>query len=884
MTKMRKVLALLLTLATLLNGLPALAAEETAQPEEAAQTETAEAPQEQAPAVDTETSEDAAPAADTEVPEDAAPAADAEVPEDAAPAVDAEVPEDAAPAADTETPEDPVEEVAPVQQEPADEQVPDAEDPAPEEEAVLTPDGEQPAAQESAEEQSAVPESREVFSVETETGTVKRLLEGTGTKDAIVLTPGKRVENLFPIGGGTVKDYYKLTLKTPGVLGISGESAVKPIDLLLLDYKGNTIETMAGIDLSKHTTRELTAGTYYLVFSKTGAGAGVYSFTPTFNAVSVTEPETFEKPNNTKAKASTASLNTAVVGHFSVTDDEDWYKLTLPKSGKVRFDAVCLLSGVDYELQASDGFVVFSKHGASDHGTGENRVSSVQADVIGGTYYLRVTSADVGKYTFQVKFTAANETFADAVGACANSFWTAHVLKANTVYNGQIAENSSVDVFKFTVGGEKDIVELVAATKLPKVRYQIYDKDRTLLKTIESSWTSASVAGKVDEKLPLGKGVYYLVVRGTDGFTGAYSFQLKAKNQFAPIIRTASNVVGGILLEWDDFEAVKYRVYYKTTGSWQIAGYSTGTSYVFRNVKPNTKYTFTIRSMDKNGKFASAGYDTKGISIRYYAAPTMKSATLLTGGIKVDWTASAGVSKYAFFVRPPKGTWSKVGTVAGTSYTYTKVKNNTTYEFMVRGVTADGKTYLTGEKDKGIQRTFLSAPKITSATVENDGIHLSWSRQEGVAKFRLFYKVGSGKWNKVEDTNKTSTVVKKLPTGKTYDFTLRCVDAKGKEYTSAFYSPGKRVLYLATPKLLAPASITANSAKISWNASAGAPKYRVFLRVKGGNWKNVADVTATSYVLTKLKAKTSYEFMVRALSADGKTLLSGYEIRTFKTK
>lgn len=80
---------------------------------------------------------------------------------------------------------------------------------------------------------------------------------------------------------------------------------------------------------------------------------------------------------------------------------------------------------------------------------------------------------------------------------------------------------------------------------------------------------------------------------------------------------------------------------------------------------------------------------------------------------------------------------------------------------------------------------------------------------------------------------------------------------------------------LATPRI---SNVIAghNCNNIYWNKVRGAVKYRVFMQEKG-NWKRIADTTATSFShkVNGNKDQT-YKYTVRCISADGKRFTSDY--------
>ncbi len=71
---------------------------------------------------------------------------------------------------------------------------------------------------------------------------------------------------------------------------------------------------------------------------------------------------------------------------------------------------------------------------------------------------------------------------------------------------------------------------------------------------------------------------------------------------------------------------------------------------------------------------------------------------------------------------------------------------------------------------------------------------MKWNAVGGAAKYRVFYRIGSGVWTQVAgDETGTSKTVTGLEKGITYTFTVRCVSADGKAYTSSYAAVGKKI-------------------------------------------------------------------------------------------
>ena len=306
-------------------------------------------------------------------------------------------------------------------------------------------------------------------------------------------------------------------------------------------------------------------------------------------------------------------------------------------------------------------------------------------------------------------------------------------------------------------------------------------------------------------------------------------------------------------------------------------GDTTGTSYVYRGATSGTKYTFTIRPMDKDAKSYLSGYDAAGASITYIAPPVITKLHNTNKGIQVTWAASKGAVNYRVFYRQgTKGSWSVVGDTTGTTiYTKDKLTGNTLYNFTVRAIAADARSYASSYDPNGKSITYLDAPKLVSANVGNNGITVTWNKVPGAEQYRVFYKNSKNQWTKAADTTGTSAVIKRLAFGRSYTFTVRCMNEKATTYTSGYDAAGISVANLDLPVFTVAA--VQGGAVIKWDAVDGAAKYRVYCRQSGQSaWTALTNTTATSYQAKNLKSKTAYTFTVRCISADGKAYTSGY--------
>ena len=82
-----------------------------------------------------------------------------------------------------------------------------------------------------------------------------------------------------------------------------------------------------------------------------------------------------------------------------------------------------------------------------------------------------------------------------------------------------------------------------------------------------------------------------------------------------------------------------------------------------------------------------------------------------------------------------------------------------------------------------VARASLATPKISKAESVYGGVKLTWNKVNGAAKYRVYYKGRKG-WTRMVDTTSTSYIDKDVSSGRNYTYTVRCISADGKSFTS----------------------------------------------------------------------------------------------------
>ena len=348
-----------------------------------------------------------------------------------------------------------------------------------------------------------------------------------------------------------------------------------------------------------------------------------------------------------------------------------------------------------------------------------------------------------------------------------------------------------------------------------------------------------------------------------------------AKTSLAtPKISKAESVNGGVKISWNKVKgAVKYRVYYKGSKGWTRLADTTSTSYTDSKVSSGKTYTYTVRCINSSATKFTSGYDSKGTTVKYISAPKITKAESINGGVKISWNKSNGAEKYRVYYKGSKG-WTRLADTTSTSYTDSKVSSGKTYTYTVRCINSSATKFTSGYDSKGTTVKYISAPKITKAESINGGVKISWNKSNGAEKYRVYYK-GSKGWTRLADTTSTAYTDKAVSSGKNYTYTVRCISADAKKFTSGYNSTGKSIKYVAAPKI-SKTEATYNSIKISWDKVNGAEKYRVY-RKDTNSWTKLADTTSTTFTDNNVNAEKTYSYTVRCINSSANKFTSGYD-------
>ena len=348
-----------------------------------------------------------------------------------------------------------------------------------------------------------------------------------------------------------------------------------------------------------------------------------------------------------------------------------------------------------------------------------------------------------------------------------------------------------------------------------------------------------------------------------------------------PKINNCVSVDEGVRIQWNTVSgAEKYRVYYKNSkGNWVKMGDTAANSFVDTDVKSGATYTYTVRCINSAGTAFTSGYDSTGYKYTYnMSTPSITSMTSSASGVTIKWGSVVNARKYRVYYKGNDG-WIKLAEVTGTSYTHSDAVFGKTYTYTVRCIKSDSSRFTSSYNSSGwTHKHYLNTPTISGFESTTKGVKIKWNSVTGAQKYRVYYKNSKGNWVKMGETTGNSFVDDDVRTGKSYTYTVRCIDNSLFAFMSDYDKNGKKYTYtlqLATPNITSCTSVS-DGIKISWGAVPGANKYRVYYKGKDG-WKKIAETGNTYYLDTDVRSGNSYTYTVRCITDNGKDFASGYD-------
>ena len=302
-------------------------------------------------------------------------------------------------------------------------------------------------------------------------------------------------------------------------------------------------------------------------------------------------------------------------------------------------------------------------------------------------------------------------------------------------------------------------------------------------------------------------------------------------------------------------------------------GALTGTSYPHTGLTAERTYYYWIRALTDAGAKGpwSVRLDATakaGLTAPVLAAPVL-TATPGLSLVTISWQPVEDAATYELWVRegadPPQQLDD--GALTDTTFTHTGFTSAGTYSYTGRTVTAEGEKSPWAPQVDAALTDILALP-VLAATPGDVRIELSWQPVTGADSYEIRVYDTVTHWDRLDDGALTSTSFPHtgLTTGRTYYYWVRARTAAGAQ--------GPWSERVAAPALAAPvltATPAAGQVTLTWQPVAGADRYQIQVWDSVDGWDQLDDgaLTSTSFPHTGLTTGRTYNYWVRALSAEG---------------
>lgn len=448
------------------------------------------------------------------------------------------------------------------------------------------------------------------------------------------------------------------------------------------------------------------------------------------------------------------------------------------------------------------------------------------------------------------------------------SNYTFSELKTDTTYSIKVRSKNSAGSSDYSVAIYAKTLE-----EIPKVPQVISANASTRSATI--SWNAVDGAKTYEVNF---NGTIEVTSKTTVTFNGlnpstTYSYTVKAKNgagaspaSSVKTVRTsqelpsspqqisASAAEKSITVRWNPIsDATSYDVFFNGT-----IQNTPLTSITFTDLKPDTKYTYKVRSINGAGVSQySTLYEvrTNKETPVVLTTPNQVNAIIDSRGLVITWTLVKNAESYDVSIN------GIIQSVQNNMFTVKNPLPDTTYEYSVRAKNKDGSSEFSNIKTIRTQGIAPNVPNITKGTTTESSISLSWEKVINATEYELDFN------GTLKSTTDASVVFTNLEPNTYYVIKIR---AKNKFGNSAYSKEWVYQTHNKIPDIPNVNKVTANatSISISWENIKTATTYEI--NINGTTYKT----ERTTYTITGLEPNSEYKYSIRAINPLGASTYS----------
>ncbi len=317
--------------------------------------------------------------------------------------------------------------------------------------------------------------------------------------------------------------------------------------------------------------------------------------------------------------------------------------------------------------------------------------------------------------------------------------------------------------------------------------------------------------------------------------------------------------------------AVKYRIVGAAT--W-ISTTSSTNSKALSGLTASSNYEFQVQTSCGSSTSAFSASSNFSTTAAPCNSPNgLGSSGVTTNSATVAANAVSNATSYNIQYRAVgASTWTNTTSLT-VSKTLSGLNPATSYEFQEQAVCPTNTSQFSTSSNFATASPPCNVPSgLSSSAVTDAAATISWTAVSGATSYAIQYRaVGSSTWIATTSTTVTKNITG-LVASTPYEFQVKTVcsasSSSAFSTSSNFTTPAPPC---NVPSGLSSASITYNSATISWTAVSGASSYALQYRVSGTAVWISATSTSVSKALTGLSASSTYEFQIQTVCSAGNT-------------
>lgn len=446
---------------------------------------------------------------------------------------------------------------------------------------------------------------------------------------------------------------------------------------------------------------------------------------------------------------------------------------------------------------------------------------------------------------------------------------------------------TNLSVSDYFESGKKPVLSWTAPADSEVDGYYVYLIDGATTKLLTTLDAAATSYADIATSVPLADNQSYVFgVAAFNAFGVSATVTTTLVTAVAPAAPTnlafGEYSEGSVELSWNAADgAASYNVEsLNASGVWTVVASTTNLSTQITGLADFVTYTYRVSAVNEAGATAS-----ESISISTVGVPDAPTGLKWSGKYSGDgtmtlvWNAVDNARGYVVYMKVDDA-WTRVATVGKTSYVFTGLADNASYEISVAAYAKDdSKVYYSDATEISLKTTIApAAPDVVEWAGEYAGdgtATLNWSAVENAYAYSIAQYV-DGTWTEIRRTYATTLNVTGLENNTEYVYGVAAYTMSG---STRYYSDYTSV---RLNTIVAPSTPTAvhfaeysggNSAALSWSAVTGATGYLVEILNESNVWETVVTTTETSYTAT-VEPNSYYQYRVSAYTTVGDTTLS----------